>query len=484
VQSQGEKSCDVGSGKVELLRASRRWQGLSSRESQLYAARSADVDIVVATALIPAPGAPADRPADGVMPARWQCHRRPGSAEDPTSPIAGMPVLHVQEADDVVVLERSMASRYAGIIDLLFYHGVSAMLFGDAEGRVEDVLHALYRSKEAGMQLRHITSAGMSDQPIDAAPDLLRRSEGLVWLDIPTWDDQAEVLLRDVFGFHPLALADCSRRNPVPKVHFFPDHVFLVLHAPEPGAPGHVHSIELDQFVGDRYLVTVHGPLSSAADPAAARVEVDALEDLLASGTLRPEHADQLSHALTSAVADRLCEFVTHLTAELWNLEYRFQAVVTGGPAGRLRDPERFLDELFRARHGFLVARTQAAMSREVFARMHKVQALGPDRGTALLDDLVDQFNHLSAMADGEKENLQGTIDFYQARTNTELTVAAERLAVIAAITLPVTAVSSILGMNVIVNDTTQPVELAIAVFSMAVMSALLLRWAKRQGWW
>ena len=47
-------------------------------------------------------------------------------------------------------------------------------------------------------------------------------------------------------------------------------------------------------------------------------------------------------------------------------------------------------------------------------------------------------------MADGEKENLQGTIEFNQARTNAKVTIAAERLAVIAAITLPVTAVSSI----------------------------------------
>ena len=86
-------------------------------------------------------------------------------------------------------------------------------------------------------------------------------------------------------------------------------------------------------------------------------------------------------------------------------------------------------------------------------------------------------------MADGQKENLQATIEFYQARTNTKVTIAAERLAVIAAISLPVTAVSSILGMNVIVDDKTQPLELAVAVASMAVMSVLLLIWAKRQGW-
>jgi magnesium transporter len=334
------------------------------------------------------------------------------------------------------------------------------------------------------MQLKFIGPAGVEEHPIDAVSDLLSRSEGLVWLDIPTWDEQAERVLHDVFGFHPLAIRDCAQRNQVPKVHVYPDHVFLVLHAPQAGAAGHVHSIELDQFIGDRYLVTVHGPLSAAAVPAAARFEVDALAHRLESGKLRPEHAYELSYALVSAVAGRLTEFTARLTAEMWNLEYRFQAVVKGGPADRIRDPERFLDELFRARHGFMVARTQATMAREVLARMYKLKAFGSGSGQKRIDDAVDQFDHVRAMADGEKENLQGTIEFYQARTNTELTIAAERLAVIAAITLPITAVSGILGMNFIVNDSTQPVGLAVSLVAMAVLSVLLVVWAKRQGWW
>src|SRR3712207_3775734 len=67
----------------------------------------------------------------------------------------------------------------------------------------------------------------------------------------------------------------------------------------------------------------------------------------------------------------------------------------------------------------------------QVFARTHKLKAFG-DIGRNQIDDAVDQFDHLSAMADGEKENLQATIDFYRARTNTQMTIAAERLAVIA----------------------------------------------------
>jgi len=87
-------------------------------------------------------------------------------------------------------------------------------------------------------------------------------------------------------------------------------------------------------------------------------------------------------------------------------------------------------------------------------------------------------------MAEGQKDYLQGTIEFYQARTNTKMTVAAERLAVIAAVTLPITALSSVLGMNVIVNQSTHYGLLTAALVIMLIMSALLLVWSKRKGWW
>ena len=51
-------------------------------------------------------------------------------------------------------------------------------------------------------------------------------------------------------------------------------------------------------------------------------------------------------------------------------------------------------------------------------------------------------------------------------------------------VTLPITATSSIVGMNVIVNDQTHWVGLAILLAFMATMSFVLLRWAKRPGWW
>ena len=67
----------------------------------------------------------------------------PAAAEDPTSPLAGMPVLTVWEAADVIVFKRSMATGYAGVQNPLFFKSNTAMLFGDAKERVEDILRAL-----------------------------------------------------------------------------------------------------------------------------------------------------------------------------------------------------------------------------------------------------------------------------------------------------------------------------------------------------
>jgi NAD(P) transhydrogenase subunit beta len=74
----------------------------------------------------------------------------PAALEDPSSPIAGMPVLTVWDADQVIVFKRSMASGYAGVQNPLFFRDNCAMLFGDAKDRVDDILRAVTASVPAG----------------------------------------------------------------------------------------------------------------------------------------------------------------------------------------------------------------------------------------------------------------------------------------------------------------------------------------------
>ncbi|MEI6414326.1 MAG: NAD(P)(+) transhydrogenase (Re/Si-specific) subunit beta, partial [Pseudomonadota bacterium] len=64
----------------------------------------------------------------------------PSALDDPTSPIAGMPVLEVWRAETVVVMKRSMATGYAGVQNPLFFKENTRMLFGDAKASVDAIL--------------------------------------------------------------------------------------------------------------------------------------------------------------------------------------------------------------------------------------------------------------------------------------------------------------------------------------------------------
>jgi Mg2+ and Co2+ transporter CorA len=183
------------------------------------------------------------------------------------------------------------------------------------------------------MDVRLITKAGAEKRSADELPALLAAGEGLVWVDIPACDERPVRVLSEVFGFHPMAVRDCVERNRVPKMHAYSEHVFVVLHTPERGDRGHVHYVELDQFVGRNYLVTVHGPVNPAVDPEVAVRETRAVLDRILGGRLRPATPFELSFAIVSAMARNQEEYIEQVTSDVWRLEQQ----VTGG--GTALDP-------------------------------------------------------------------------------------------------------------------------------------------------
>ena len=328
------------------------------------------------------------------------------------------------------------------------------------------------------MEVRFLLrDGGVEEHAVGEVPGLLGREDGFVWVDVESYDDEADHLLASRLGAHDLVRRACRERNHLPATHAYRDHLFVVLHAPEIGAGGHVHLLELDQVVGPDYVVTVHGPINPAVPAEHALTETRGVLARMESGRFAPASPMDLSYAIVSAIVRRQRAAVSTVAERVPALEARVMGEV-------LRDPEALLEEMFLLRHELVTVRTMAAQSHDVYARLAHLTRNVAEGDRPLLDDLADQFARVRSFSDGEKEFLVGVIDLYQTRVTTKMTVAMERLAVLAAVTLPVTAIASVYGMNVIVNAHTHVVQLVIVLVVMIAISAVLLRWARRQGWW
>jgi magnesium transporter len=307
---------------------------------------------------------------------------------------------------------------------------------------------------------------------------LLQREDAWVWLDVPEPDDHTAALLTGVFGCHPKAVDDVLRRNHIARMHHYPDLLYLALHRPLSGHAGHVHYLELDIFIGRSYLVTSHGPRSDLVPLEAMVRETTEVAARMASGHLAPRTPTALAYAVVSSITNAEERIINEFAREVGLLEQR---VMTQEEEG---NPQAFLDELFTTRHTLLTVWTMASQSAEILARARTLMTELPGGDRDLLGDLHDQYRRLDRITKSQLIFLEGVTDFYRARNDTRMTIAGERLAVIAAVTLPIAAISGVMGMNVIVNAQTHWVALWILLGVMAAMSIWLLRWARKQGWW
>jgi len=256
------------------------------------------------------------------------------------------------------------------------------------------------------VDVRFVNRDGVRTFPESQVAELLTNPDGFVWVDIRDCGDQALDMLRDTFHLHQMELRDCAQRNRVPKMHAYAEHVFMVLHAPEKGERGHVHFLELNLIVGSNYLITIHGPVNPAVQLGSAERETQAVLRRMSEGRLRPTTPVALSHAIVSALAGNQEQYIEAATGDVWDLEQR----LTGDQVG---DPEEYLDDLFRVRHGLLAVRTMAALSNAIFSRVAALPGL-PAADAPLVSEIADRFDRVRDVADDEREYLYGVIDYFQ----------------------------------------------------------------------
>jgi Mg2+ and Co2+ transporter CorA len=340
------------------------------------------------------------------------------------------------------------------------------------------------------MDVYLISEDGVEAHSAGELSELLDKPDALIWVDIPLCIRPDAGVLSGVFGFHEIAVRDCVERNHVSKIHVYDDHVFTVLHAPEIGTGGHVHYVELDQFLGRNYLVTVHGPLNPAVNPEVAFLDTRAVLERLQSGHLHPRSPFELSSAIIGSLT-REIDLIAGLAKESGRLEQRVMLDQLTD------DPEQFLEELFKVWYELLAIRTIAVHSTATYDRMAKLARSLPEAEKPLVADIADRFEQVSSMADGQREFLHGVIEFFQTRTSTHMTLAAEELAAISvqqnddmrkitawvAIVAVPTAVTGYFGQNVPYPGFGETSGFLASVLIMLAIAASLYIVFKRKKW-
>ena len=112
------------------------------------------------------------------------------------------------------------------------------------------MIRALYRTQDGDLR---------TDLSPDGFAAALEDTDGLLWVDLlDEPPDVCEPILRETFGFHPLAVDDALEEAHVPKVDDWDQYLYLVLHAVtlDEQHDERVSTLELDAFLGKNYLVT------------------------------------------------------------------------------------------------------------------------------------------------------------------------------------------------------------------------------------
>ena len=323
-----------------------------------------------------------------------------------------------------------------------------------------------------GMRVRWISSGGAEQRTVEELGALLDRDDGFVWVDIPTIDDAAEHVLTDVFKFHPLAVRDCREPGHVPKVHAYADHLFIMLQAPEREPNGQIQHRELNQFIGSRYLVTVY-ERHGAAPLEVEQLETSAVVGRLEAGRVHPRTPAELSYAVITRLSARMEALISELARSVAALN---QALLKG----RGGVSETVINEMFELRDALLAVESIAAQNHAICARMATLTTrFAPSGPHPLIGDVVDQFARIRDLCQANRELLQGVLDFSRTRATTKMDRAMSRLALLGAIALPVSVISDLYGMNVLVVQQMQLYVLAMVLGAMVILTLGMFRLAK-----
>jgi magnesium transporter len=288
------------------------------------------------------------------------------------------------------------------------------------------------------------------------------------WLDLQGSDDETTHLLREVFGFHPLAVEDAEQFGQRPKVDDYDDYVLIVMY----GAPARQHGplVELHCFYSEKYLVTVHREPSP---------ELHQLRDRLAQTIRGQKSPIMLLHAVLDTLVDTFFPALAEFDDEIDDLEDAILARPTVEQLGRLFDMKRSL----------IAIRKVVTPARDTFATVAtgvgQLPGMTPD-AERYFRDLYDHLIRISDLVDSYRDLLSGVLDTHLSTVSNRLNVIMKQLTIIATVFLPLTYLTGFFGQNfaVLVDGITSLQAFLIYGIGLEVLAvALLLLLFWKRGW-
>jgi magnesium transporter len=269
----------------------------------------------------------------------------------------------------------------------------------------------------------------------------LRDPRATFWVDMSSPADEEYALLDDVFAFHPLAIEDVINYNQRPKIESY-NHVgdacrqgyfYMVIHAPDLASlTEKVGTKELDIFVSERYLITIHVESMASVTELLTRAQAD-------PGRVLDPGIDLLLYNILDHLVDNYRPILDRMGEELNELEE--EAVDEPTPT--------LLTRISLKKRELLNLRRIIGPQRDVLAQLTRGDVPFIRETTRIyLRDVLDHLVRAVETIEIYRDLIIGARDIYMSSLSNNLNQVMKTLTIITVTALPATIITSFFGMN------------------------------------
>jgi len=295
----------------------------------------------------------------------------------------------------------------------------------------------------------------------------INNNDYLIWLDIENPNRDKMQFLLDNFHFHPLDIEDCLSIIERPKLDEYDDYFFLVMHIPlfvkETRRLG---PFTVNIFIGKNFLVTVHHGLCKPIQDTYSRVTKN--HEILTKGS------GYLLHKVIDSLIDYDFPILNKIYRNIQNVENSIFKKVSN----------KNVRDILLIRTNILTFRNIIFPQRKILKTLEiKDMEFLIDELEVYFSDLVDHIEKIWDTLENYKELIEGVHDAHESLLSSKINDIMRILTIFSVVILPLTLISGIYGMNVILPMESTPFAFIIIIAGMLVISIGMLIYFKYKDW-